>query len=177
MLETIITSKTRINLLLKFFLNSNNKAWLRLLESEFPESSNAIRHELLRMEKAKLLISFPQGNKKIYQANTKHPLFPEIKSLLMKHFGLDKVIERVTTKLGNLEEVYLAGRLARGQDSRLIDLWIVGDEIDKTFLLEIIGKAENKINRKIRYMILNREEYKELSNDKSKSELLLLWKA
>ncbi len=177
MLETIITSRTRIHLLLKFFLNSNNKAWLRSLESEFAESSNAIRHELVRMEKAKLLISYPQGNKKIYQANTKHPLFPEINSLLMKHFGLDRVIERVTIKIGNLEQVYLVGKLAQGQDSRLIDLWIVGVEIDKTFLLEIIEKAENKIGRKIRYIILNREEFKELSNDKSKSELLLLWKA
>jgi len=129
------------------------------------------------MEKAKLLISYPRGNKKIYQANTNHPLFSEIKNLLMKHFGIDRVIERVTTKIGNLEEVYLVGKLAMGQDSRLIDLWIVGDEIDKTFLLEIIGKAENKIGRKSRYMILNRKEYKELSNNKSESELLLLWKA
>ena len=55
MLETIITSRTRINLLLRFFLNSNNKAWLRLLESEFNESSYAIRYELIRMEKTKLL--------------------------------------------------------------------------------------------------------------------------
>ena len=177
MLETIITSRTRINLLLKFFLNSKNKAWLRLLESEFNESSNAIRHELVRMEKAKLLISYHQGNKKIYQANINHPLYPEIKSLLMKHFGLDRVLERVTTKLGNLEEVYLVGKLAQGQDSRIIDLWIIGNDIDKTFLLEIIEKAENKIGRKIRYLILDNKEFKELSNNKSESELLLLWKA
>jgi len=177
MLESIITSRTRINLLLRFFLNSNNKAWLRLLESEFKESSNAIRYELSRMEKAKLLISYHQGNKKIYQANTKHPLYPEIKSLLMKHFGLDRVLERVTTKLGNLEEVYLVGKLAEGQDSRLIDLWIVGENIDKTFLIEIIEKAENKIGRKIRYLILDKKEFEELSNSKSKSELLLLWEA
>ena len=41
MLETLITSKTRIKLLLKFFLNSKNQSYLRNLESEFGESSNA----------------------------------------------------------------------------------------------------------------------------------------
>ena len=66
MLETLITSKTRINLLLKFFLNSKNTAWLRSLESEFPETSNAIRLELLRLERAELLKSRFVGNKKVY---------------------------------------------------------------------------------------------------------------
>jgi len=177
MLETIITSKTRINLLLKFFLNSNNKAWLRLLESEFPESSNAIRHELRRMEKPKLLISYPQGNKKIYQANIKHPLFPEIKSLLMKHFGLDRVIERVTKNLGNLDEVYLVGKLAKGQKSKMIDLWFVGDRIDKKYLLNAVEKAETKISRKIRYVTLSQNEFMEFSKNAKENELLLLWKS
>ncbi len=50
MLGTLITSKTRVKLLLKFFLNSNAKAHLRGLETEFGESSNAIRLELNRFE-------------------------------------------------------------------------------------------------------------------------------
>ena len=52
MLNSIITSKTRIKLLLKFFLNSNTKSYLRNLEQEFGESTNAIRVELNRLEGA-----------------------------------------------------------------------------------------------------------------------------
>lgn len=177
MLETLITSKTRINLLLKFFLNSKNTAWLRSLESEFPETSNAIRLELLRFERAELLKSRLVGNKKIYQANTKHPLFPEINALLMKHFGLDEVIERVTKKLGELEAVYLVGKLAKGQESKMVDLWFVGDEIDKKYLLKVVEKAENKIDRKIRYITFSKHEFKDFSKNIKENELLLLWKA
>ena len=50
MLESLITSKTRIKLLLKFFLNSSTKAYLRGLEAEFGESTKAIRLELNRFE-------------------------------------------------------------------------------------------------------------------------------
>ena len=57
MLDSLITSKTRIKLLLKFFLNSSMKAYLRGLAEEFGESTNAIRLELNHLEEAGLLKS------------------------------------------------------------------------------------------------------------------------
>lgn len=177
MLGTLITSKTRIKLLLKFFLNSNNTAYLRSLEPEFGESTNAIRQELNRFEDAGLLVSLSEGNKKIYKANTKHPLFPEINGLLMKHIGLDKIIEKVVNKLGRLEAVYLVGEIAKGKNSKVIDLWFVGDKIDKKYLLDLMEKAEQMINRKIRYIILDDKELQDFLNTNNKNEFLLLWES
>jgi hypothetical protein len=177
MLEALITSKTRINLLLKFFLNSNNKAWLRSLESEFGESTNAIRLELNRFLKAGLLVTVNEGNKKVYMANTKHPLYQDIHNLLLKHIGIDKIIDKVTSKLGKLSTVYLVGELAKGKNSKVIDLWFVGESLDKTYLLNLVEKSEQMINRKIRYIILSEVELKDFMSGKSKDELLLVWKA
>ena len=73
-----------MKLLLKFFLNSNSKAHLRGLESEFSETSNAIRLEINRFEEAGMLKSEFKGNKKIFQANLEHPLFNEIHNILLK---------------------------------------------------------------------------------------------
>ncbi|HMS99836.1 MAG TPA: ArsR family transcriptional regulator, partial [Saprospiraceae bacterium] len=87
MIEALISSKTRIKLLLKFFLNSNNKSYLRSLESEFGESSNAIRVELNRFEEAGMLSSFTSGNRKYFQANTQHPLYNEVHNILRKQLG------------------------------------------------------------------------------------------
>ena len=95
MIETLISSKTRIKLLLKFFLNSNTKAYLRSLQSEFGESTNAIRLELNRLEGAGMLRSEMNGNKKVFQANIKHPLFDEVHNIMLKHIGLDRIIENV----------------------------------------------------------------------------------
>ena len=75
MLETLISSRTRIKLLLKFFLNAQSKGYLRSLEHEFGESTNAIRLELNKFEEAGMLSSESEGNKKVYRANPKHPLF------------------------------------------------------------------------------------------------------
>ncbi len=175
MLEALITSKTRIKLLLKFFLNSSSTGYLRSLEPEFGESTNAIRQELNRFEKAGLLIAKTDGNKKIYHANVKHPLFPEINSLLMKYVGLDTIIDKVVNKIGKLQSVYLVGALAKGNDSKIIDLWFVGDDIDKNYLLELVEKVEGLLERKIRYLIISLKELDEFLKSKSKNEMLLLW--
>jgi len=139
MIETLVSSKTRIKLLMKFFLNSSNSAYLRNLEDEFGESTNGIRIELNKFEKAGFLESRQEGNKKMT--------------------GLDHVIDYVLRHIGDLECVYLVGKLAQGVDTDIIDLVLVGDEMNKTFLVQQIEKAEAKIGKKIRYVHFRRSEF------------------
>lgn len=159
MIETLISSKTRIKLLLKFFLNSKTTGYLRNLESEFGESTNAIRQELNRFEGAGMLTSGMEGNKKVFRANTGHPLFEEVHKILLKYVGLDKVIEHVIKRLGNVEQVFLAGEMAKGLDSSVIDLIIVGDP-DKNYLVDLIEKAEKLIKRKVRYLVYSVDDFR-----------------
>ncbi len=151
MLETLITSKTRIKLLLKFFSN-NNKAYLRSLAEEFDESTNAVRTELNRLSDAGLLQSEQAGNTILYKANTRHPIYEDIRNLVSKYLGFDQIIENVLQRIGNLELAVVVGDYARGHDSGVIDLRLVG-HIDMDYLEQLIPKAESLINRKIRYSI------------------------
>ena len=174
MIETLISSKTRIKLLLKFFLNSNSKAYLRHLEGEFGESSNSIRLELNRFEKAGMLSSEMDGNKKVFRANTQHPLFREVHNIVMKYVGLDQIIEYVIKGLGAVRKVYLVGEFSKGLDSKIVDLIIIGD-IDRRYLIELIEKAEPMIHRKIRYLIYSEEEFQESDLAMYNPEPLLLY--
>lgn len=173
MIETLISSKTRIKLLLKFFLNSKTTGYLRNLESEFGESTNAIRQELNRFEGAGMLTSGMEGNKKVFRANTGHPLFEEVHKILLKYVGLDKVIEHVIKRLGNVEQVFLAGEMAKGLDSTVIDLIIVG-EPDKNYLVDLIEKAEKLIKRKVRYLVYSVDDFQKDAG-LSDTPSLLLW--
>jgi DNA-binding transcriptional ArsR family regulator len=174
MIETLISSKTRVKLLLKFFLNSNNSSYLRGLESEFGESSNAIRLELNKLEEAGLLSSNLQGNKKYFQANTKHPLYKDINSILLKFTGLDKIVEQVVEKLGALELVFVVGDLAKGLSSEVIDLVFVG-EIEKIYLFDLVQKVEQKLNKKIKYVCYSSSEFSDEEFKTNHADYLLLW--
>jgi hypothetical protein len=174
MLEALISSKTRVKLLLKFFLNSSTSAYLRGLEQEFGESSNAIRLELNRFEEAGMIVSKSEGNKKVFTANTNYPLFNEIHNIVLKHIGFDQIIETVIAKLGDIQRVYVVGDFAQGRDSQIIDLVFLGD-IDKNYLNLLVEKAERLISRKIRYLIYLPEESVAGTVVQQHKAALLLW--
>jgi len=175
MIGTLITSQTRIKLLKKFFLNGSTTAHLRGLETEFGDSSNAIRIELNRLEDAGLLNSLREGNKKVYQANRKHPLFGDIHSIIMKETGLDRVIEKVIHRIGDLVSVYLTGDFAKGKDSQVIDLILVGSSIDRQYLANKVVQAEKMVGRKVSYIILDPSEADAFLDRSKPSDLLPLW--
>jgi hypothetical protein len=174
MLDSLITSKTRIKLLLKFFINPETRAYLRGLADEFGESTNAVRVELNRLEKAGILKSSPNGRTKLYGANKRHPLFPDITSLVKKFTGIDRLVDDILSTLGNVEIAFVTGDYAQGKDSGIIDMVIVGD-IDRAFLEVLVAKAEGLINRKIRSLVLNHEEYERYGKALKTREAVVVW--
>lgn len=167
-LDTLITSKTRLKMLLKFFTNSASSAYLRGMAEEFGESTNAIRHELNNLSKASYLISEEQGRTILYRANTKHPLYPELKNLIHKYLGLDKIVDNILAKLGKLYYAFIIGDYAHGKDSGLIEMILVGD-IDSVYLNQCVLKVEKLINRKISIRVFDLNTF----NTNSQRELML----
>ena len=157
MLETLITSKTRIRILLKFFLNPETKTHLRGLAAELNESSNAVRVELNRLTEAGMLLSEKEGNKLIYQVNYQHPLYGPVNEMIKQYVGVDQILANVIKGLGKIEKLYLSGSLAKGLSTDIIDIVFVG-EINLDYLAETIHKMENKLRKKIRYLIYTTQE-------------------
>ncbi len=157
----LVSGKTRVKVLLKLFLVPEQHGHLRGLADEFGVSTNAIRLELDRFENAGLLLSEMDQNRKVFRANKAHPLFPDIISILRKHVGVDRVVEQVIDRIGNVSRAYLTGEMAMGRDSNRIDLVIVGDDINLANLERLAGKAEKLVHRKIVCNILTPEEAEE----------------
>ena len=174
MLEGIIGSKTKVNLLVKMFLNPAMKAYLRELATEFGVSTNSVRTELNTLTENDILIAERDGRNVYYRANTKHPLFPELSSMVRKITGIDELANSVIERLGNLEAAYLSGDYARGQDTGVIDMLLIGD-IDKEQLDDVIVKTERYIKRKIRPLVLTQNEFDQLLEKGSFGRVMKLW--
>ena len=160
-------------MLLKFFTNSHATAYLRGMAEEFGESTNAIRHELNNLSKAGYLVSSEEGRTIVYKANTKHPLFNEVRSLIHKYLGIDKIIENILSRLGDLEAAFIVGDYANGKDSGTIELVLIGN-VNEKYLAKLVEKARKLIHRDIRASVLAPAEF-----DKEKAKFtsaLLVWK-
>ena len=153
MLDSLITSKTRLRLLIKFFLNIANKGYLNGLANEFGESTNSVRKELNNLSSAGYLEKFSENNKVVYKANASHPLFKIIQKIVKKHLGIEEILETICNRIGNVKKIMILGDYAMGIDSGLIEVLIVGDNINKEYLDDISPKIEEKINRKVNFFV------------------------
>jgi hypothetical protein len=174
LLEALITSKTRLKLLTKFFLNHETQAYLQELATEFGESSNGIRLELNHLTEAKLLTSQASGRTIVYQANKAHGLFDTIQDALRKNLGIDRVVELIIKRCGHIEAAWIVGDYARGVDSGLIDVVVLG-KVNYDEFLDAIEKTSHLIDRKIRYAVLNDTELKKLSKCLDMDHALPIW--
>jgi DNA-binding transcriptional ArsR family regulator len=175
MLETLITSKTRIKILLKFFINPNTRGYLRELAKEMNESTNSVRVELDKLVEAGYLEKEGEKNKVFYKANIKHKMFPEIHNLVKKYLGIDVLIDNVLQNIGQLKEAYLIGDYAEGKDTGIIDVVLIGF-IDENYLIQLIKKAEQILDRKIRYIILSESEKKKYEKTLNLKNSVVVWK-
>lgn len=175
-LAGLIGSKTRVKLLMRFFFNPEAKSYLRELTKEFNVSTNAVREELNQLKKTDLLKSEKNGRQVFYKANTEHALFPELKSMVSKVMGIDQVIDSIITRLGNLEKAYLVDDYAEGKDTGIIDILLVGD-INDYHLNDLSRKTERYIKRKIRSLVLTKDEFDNFQSELKNRPRVLIWKA
>lgn len=177
MIDSLISSKTRIKLLMKFFLNPDVTAYLRGLAEEFGESTNSVRVELNRLCAAGFLQDASEedsGRKKSYKANKSHPLFPELQRIVHKVLGIDRLIEGIVERLGNVQLALITGDYANGMDTGIIDLTLVGN-IDRIYLNTLVEKVESLIARKVRTLVLSPGEYESLLCTLKPEESLFIW--
>ncbi|MGE4554297.1 MAG: winged helix-turn-helix domain-containing protein [Desulfovibrionaceae bacterium] len=159
MLTQLFSSKTRIKLLLKLFLNPGVSCYLRELSKEFKLSPNSLKGELDSLSEAGYLEREQNGRSVYFKANTRHPFFPEISSIVRKSLGIDKLMDEILENLGRVEQVYILDDYAQGKDTGLIDVLVVGD-VNRDKLEHLRQVAEKKINRKVRVMALGAEDFK-----------------
>ena len=174
MLGSLITSKMRVQILMRLFLNPDSRAYLRELAQEFGASPGHVRVELQQLSEAGLLSSEKDGRLVQYRADRSHPLFPELQSMVRKALGMDRIIDSIISRIGRLEVAYVVGDYADGRDTGIIDLVLVGD-VDQKNLADLTKKTERHLERKLRLLVLTSDEFKRLKPVVLKQRHLLLW--
>ena len=153
MLGSLITSKTRLRMLIKFFVSAANNGYLNGLASEFNESTNSIRKELNNLSKAGYLLKSKENNRVIYNANTSHPMFSILQKIVRQHLGLQDIVETVIERIGDVDQIALTGEYAKGIDSGNIEIIINGSKVNNEYLKNIKSKIKKKIGREVTFIL------------------------
>ena len=176
MLGELITSKTRLRLLIKFFISQANRGYLNGLASEMGESTNAIRKELNHLQGAGYLEKVKVDNKVEYKANVKHPLFGVMQKVVFKHLGLEDVVDTVLERMGDVDQIILVGDYAKGNDSGLIEVFLIGKGLNMDYIVQLENKIEDLIGRKVSFYLTSKfladRDHIVLFNSNEKNEII-----
>jgi hypothetical protein len=156
-LSALITSKTRLKLLLKLFSHPEAQGYLRGFAQEFDESTNSVRIELGKLHDAGLIVAQQDGQKVLYRPNIQNPFYMELCGIVSKHMGFDQLIERVLDQVGELIAAYVVGDYAKGLDTGTIEVVIVGG-VDNEYLERLTNRAEAELDRKVKIRVFKDED-------------------
>lgn len=158
MLDNIITSKTRVRLLTKFFINVANEGYLRGLATEMNESTNSIRKELNNLTEAGYLIKHDVNQRIIYKANQNNPFFTLLQQVVRKYVGLDTIIEMVVERMGQVERVFVIGDYAKGIDSGKIEVVLEGQALNEDYILHLAQSITREIKKEVVFFVTNQHD-------------------
>ena len=159
---TALFHGTKRKVLALFFLNSDREYYFAEVVRLTGTRQGVIQRELKTLTDAGILTTEKRGRQKFYSVNRNNPIFPDLRNIVFKTFG---VISQVRDALKPLEKkikvAFIYGSFARGEEvaDSDIDLFIIG----KAPLDEIVSaltKVENAIGREINPSLFSAVEYK-----------------
>lgn len=160
MLNKILVSEVRVNILKLLLLNPNRAFHIRAIVRQVGAEINAVRRELDNLFEINLVNRRQSSNKIFYQIETSHPFFSDLLSLVAKEEGVGAAIVKNEKRIGMVDYAVLSLAFLRGRKSTAldVDLFIVGD-VDLEVIKNVVKEEESKMNREINYSVMNMEEF------------------
>ena len=161
LLDPIFT-KTQQRVLGALFGHPERSFYASELIRETGTGSGAAQRELARLERVGLIVSEPIGRQKHYRANTVAPLFPEVRSIILKTIGLAEPLRAALEPLASAIDVaFVYGSVAKAFDhaGSDIDLMVVSNTVSYGDVFGALENAGRELGRKISPTIYTRAEW------------------
>ena len=132
---------------------------IRLTDS----GTGAVQRELSKLTAVGLITMSQIGNQKHYQANRNSPLFLELRSIVIKTFGLRDVLQEILQPISSqILIAFIYGSIARQEDTATsdIDLMLIADNFSYSDIFPLLEKAETKLGRHVNPTCYSRDEWK-----------------
>jgi DNA-binding transcriptional ArsR family regulator len=160
MLSDLITSQSRIKLLSVLLAEPSEIYHVRELVRRTGDEINAVRRELLFLEKKGILVREPRANRVYYSLSKNYPFYFDLLRLGSKIGGLGAGILKNRVKIGKIKYAMFSGRFTRRIEKRPtdVDLLIVGTIVLPELAI-LIRDEEKRLGREINYTVMTEEEF------------------
>jgi len=158
-LESLFGSKERARLL-RFFLQNPDQEYTYAEIARRNMLRKNVKGEIENLKKIKFIIRHSKKGKISYVLNQEFSFYPELKNLISKSnvYPQCKSIANVS-KIGNIKLAAISGVFINYHKSKA-DMIIVGDDIRRAKLKNLMASLEAEIGKEIDFVLMNGEEFK-----------------
>lgn len=156
-------SEARRQILATFFARPGVVRHVRELARQLGWSPTVVGEELDRLERTGILTSERIGRARRYRVDERSPIAEEIRSLVQKTIGVEARIRKALTGLPGVEQAFLYGSYARGEDRPTsdLDLFVIGN-VDQELLSDRLTEIERDLDRDLNVTSYDRAELEHL---------------
>ena len=157
----LFRSKTRQMMLRLFFENPDSSYYVRQLQAAFGTSVGTLHRELTHLEEIGILISEPRGKLKLYSIDKEHPLYEELKKIVIKTIGVEAALRDELAEVAGIKLAFTYGSFASGQETKSGDIPIcLMGKIDEKELKKVFKRLEKQLGRSIVCTAMKESEFR-----------------
>jgi predicted nucleotidyltransferase len=161
-LSAVLFPGTKRKILALFFLHPDQEYYFSEVIRLTGTRQGVIQRELTNLVEADILNTEKRGRQKYYSVNLKHPIFPDLRNIIFKTFGVIGKIREALEPLGKkIDVAFVYGSFARGQEvsGSDLDLFFIGDiRLDE--LVSVLSHVEKVLGREINPTLFSAAEFK-----------------
>ena len=150
LLAEILSSNIRAEIFRNLFGIEKQSLHLREIERRTGFAVGTVQQEIKKLQRLDIITRIKDGNRINYKANTNHPLYPEIRNLVLKTSGLADVLKDALSAETKIKIAFVFGSFARKEEKAEsdVDLMVIGD-IGLRKLTGLLMEASEKLGREI----------------------------
>ena len=159
-LSEILSSRTRAEIFRLLFGIADEELHVRELQRRSGLNDSTIRQELRKLVRLELVKGRKDSNRVYYTANRSNPLYPELRSLVLKTIGLVDIL-RAVLQDDRIQMAFVFGSIAEGKETvdSDVDLFIIGNLGLRT-VSKLLSGPSRKIGREINPHVMNAKEFR-----------------
>lgn len=160
--ETLL-GKTRRAILSVLYGHVDDTYYLRQLAQLVGGGMGALQRELKTLSDSGIIKRIEKGKQVYYQADPQCPVFPELRSLIIKTAGMGDTLRVALSPLADrVKTAFIYGSVVRGDERREsdVDVFIIGD-VTLAEAVKALSPAQQALNREINPTVYPVDEFRE----------------
>lgn len=167
-LSKTLFGKARRSLLSLFFLQADESFYLRQIERLTGLGIGALQREIGQLVQAGIIMRIAKDRQIFYQANKNCPVFGELKSIVLKTFGLgDTLRDALADYAKQIAVAFIYGSFAGGSERNAsdVDVFIIGG-VTLGEVVHAFQEAQEIIGREINPTVYPTAEFRTMAKEK-----------